>query len=441
MLKFVMLGLLLACQLSFAKPRADTVAPIGTTQPGAAGPAARVSDVAQHLYEQARPRLLQIRIVLKDRDAQASTGSGFIISPDGLVVTNFHVISQLALEPDKYRAEYSGPDGRSGSLVPLGIDVRHDLAVLAIEKPGGPLPYFNWAEAEPSQGNRLYSLGNPLDIGFAVVEGTFNGYPERAFYPQMLFTGAINPGMSGGPVLNSTGRVVGINVSKNLRGELVSFLVPARFARDLSRSVSRNHPLGLPANGEITRQLLQHQNELVSRTLAKPFRQQIHGSYLVPLLDETYARCWGNANTPKGQMLGVERSICAMDSSLYTGIGNTGALAVRHEVYDGTRLGTWRFYHRYSTSFGNEAYAPNSPDMTPAECHEDFVNQRGLPMRATICARAHRKFPGLYDMSVLVSSLDHNQHGVQGRLDATGVSFENGLKLMKHYIEGFAWAP
>jgi len=441
MLKILTLGLLLVCPLSFAQPDPQSAA---SAQSGAASaetaPAARISDSAQRLYEQARPRLLQIRIVLKNRGAQASTGSGFIVSPDGLVVTNYHVISQLALEPDKYRVEYNGPDGRTGSLVPLGIDVRHDLAVLAIDNAKDAQPGFEWSTSEPRQGDRLYSLGNPLDIGFAVVEGTFNGYPQRGFYPQMLFTGAINPGMSGGPVLNQAGRIVGINVAKHLGGELVSFLVPARFARDLVQSASRKHPLRLPAHEEITRQLLEHQNGLASRTLAKPFHQQVHGKYRVPLLEETYARCWGDANTPKKQMLGIERSNCTMDTSLYTGLGNTGALSVQHEVYDGTRLGTWRFYRQYSASFANESYEPGSTSMTAAECHEDFVDQQGLPLRAVICARAHRKFPGLYDMSVLVTSLDGKQRGVQGRLDASGVSFDNGLKLVRHYIEGFAWA-
>ena len=399
-----------------------------------------LSDTAQRLYEQARPRLLQIRIVLKNRETQASTGSGFIVSSSGLVVTNYHVISPIALEPDKYRVEYNGPDGRNGSLVLLALDVRHDLAVLMMDKLAADQLHFDWEAAEPRQGDRLYSLGNPLDIGFAVVEGTFNGYPQRGFYPQMLFTGAINPGMSGGPVLNAAGQVVGINVAKHMGGELVSFLVPDRYARALVQTARPDRPLKLPANAEITRQLLAHQEDLVARTMNKPFRQQTHGKYKVPLLDEAYARCWGDANSPRKRGLGVERSDCVMDTSLFTGQGNTGALGVRHEVYDGSRLGTWRFYRQYSASFGDESFEPGGTNMTAAECHEDFVDQHGLPLRVVLCARAYRKFAGLYDMSVLVASLDDPLHGVQGRLDASGVSFGNGLKLVKHYVEGFAWA-
>jgi hypothetical protein len=246
--------------------------------------------------------------------------------------------------------------------------------------------------------------------------------------------------MSGGPVLNAAGQVVGINVSKHLGGELVSFLVPGRFARALVQSAAAAHPLKLPANAEVSRQLIAHQQDLVARTLSKAFRRQTHGRYRVPLLDESYARCWGDANSPRQKGLGIERSNCVMDTSLFTGRGTTGALGVRHEVYDGSRLGAWRFYRQYSTSFGNESFEPGSTGMTAAECHEDFVDQRGLPLRVVVCARAYRKFSGLYDLSVLVASLDDPLYGVQGRLDASGVSFDNGLKLVKHYIEGFAWA-
>ena len=56
-----------------------------------------------------------------------------------------------------------------------------------------------------SQGERIYSLGNPLDVGFAVIEGTYNGLVERSFYPTIFFAGSLNPGVSGGPTLDQQG--------------------------------------------------------------------------------------------------------------------------------------------------------------------------------------------------------------------------------------------
>ncbi|TDM09076.1 MAG: hypothetical protein C4K60_06970 [Ideonella sp. MAG2] len=67
------------------------------------------------------------------------------------------------------------------------------------------------------------------------------------------------------------------------------------------------------------------------------------------------------------------------------------------------------------------------------------ADANGLPLRAVVCISAYKKLPGLYRMGVLVATLDQSTGGVQGRLDAVGVSFDNGLKLAQHYINGFGW--
>jgi S1-C subfamily serine protease len=397
-----------------------------------------LSQTARSLYDAAKPRLLQIRVVLKAQGNQAGAGSGFVVA-GGRIVSNYHVVAQAALEPDKYRLVYSGVDGKEGALKLLAIDVRRDLAVLGFDTPPKTLTAFDWASAVPRQGDRLYSLGNPLDIGFAVVEGTYNGVPPRAFYPQLLFTGAINPGMSGGPVLDRDGRVVGINVAKRTDGELVSFLVPATFAQALAAQSRADRPLKLPAHAEVARQLLAHQQTLVARTLAKPLRQQTHGRWKVPLLDETWARCWGSPDSGKHGALGVERSDCTMDTAIFTGLGNVGGLSLRHEVYDGSELGAWRFAAQYSQSLANERFPSQSTKLTALRCQDGFVAVGKLPLRGIVCARAHKKFAGLYDFSVLAMTVDAPTAGVQGRLDATGVSFASGVALARHYLGGYAW--
>ena len=62
-----------------------------------------------------------------------------------------------------------------------------------------------------------------------------------------------------------------------------------------------------------------------------------------------------------------------------------------------------------------------------------------MAMRAVVCMSAYRKLLGLYDVSVLVASINRRTQGVQGRLDAHGVSFANGLKLVAQYLDAFQW--
>ena len=57
-----------------------------------------------------------------------------------------------------------------------------------------------------------------------------------------------------------------------------------------------------------------------------------------------------------------------------------------------------------------------------------------------VCLRAYKKLPGLYDLAVLVATLDQPRSGVQGRFDAQGLSFANAQKLAKYYLEAYGWA-
>ena len=120
--------------------------------------------------------------------------------------------------------------------------------------------------------------------------------------------------------------------------------------------------------------------------------------------------------------------------------GGTGTISLRHESYDGSKLGALRFASRYAQSFRNESFSRlSSQHQTKPRCNEDFIDRDGLPLRAVVCMRAYKKLPQLYDVAVLVATLDQSESGVQGRFDAQGVSFGNAQKLAQHYLDAFRW--
>jgi S1-C subfamily serine protease len=126
-------GALLACA-SLAQSPAPPSAPAEAQPP--------LSSTAERVYEMARPRILQIRTLLQSAGRQSSIGSGFLVSADGLAITNYHVVSQFALDPRTYRLEYLAPDGAKGALKLLQIDVANDLAVVKLDRAG--LPTFEF---------------------------------------------------------------------------------------------------------------------------------------------------------------------------------------------------------------------------------------------------------------------------------------------------------
>ncbi len=434
--------------LAIGASTAAQTAPARTAAPplaAASAASAPLSYSARRVYEEARSQLVQIRTVLKGRASQASVGSGFFVTHEGHVITNFHVVSQAALKPDRYELVYVTADGREAPLTLLQIDVRHDLALLKAADAGQAGRHFDALAFRPAdrtlaQGERIYSLGNPLDVGFAVTEGTYNGLVQRSFYPQIFFGGALSPGMSGGPALDQAGQVVGINVARRVDGEQVSFLVPGGFAAALLERGRHAAPIATPAYAVVTEQLMQHQALLIERFIEQGWKRATHPRYRVPVPNDGFMRCWGTSELSRTGGIDLERSDCVMDTRIFAGDFTTGAISVRHESYDGSKLGALRFAARYSASFRNESFTRLRTEFqTRPQCHEDYVARDGLTLRAVACLRAYKKLPGLYDVSVLVATLDRSTSGVQGRFDALGVSFANAQTLARHYLEAYGW--
>ncbi len=443
-----LLALVLAAGSSWAAapmPSAAASAPANATGE-AANAAATPTGAGQRIYERTRPLLLQVRTLLKTQDSQSSVGSGFLVDDTGLLITNYHVVSQYALQPNRHRLVYASVDGRQGALQLLAFDVVHDLALL---KPVDPAPLagrgavpLRPADEPMARGARIFSLGNPLDVGFAVAEGNYNGPVERSFLRTLFFGGSLSPGMSGGPALDEQGRLIGVNVAARRDGEQVSFLVPAEHVRALIERGRAAAPVVAPAWPQITRQLLAHQDNLTAQFLALAWRDAGHARYSIPVPQEAWMRCWGQGSPQAVRGLQFERSTCQMDNSLFvSGALSTGLLSVRHEAYDGSKLGALRFAERYSASFRNEFIGNDDRQRTAARCTERSLQAtaQALPLKAVVCLRGYKKLEGLLDLTVLVATLDSASGGVQGRLDANGVSLVNAQRLAQHYLDGFAW--
>ncbi|MGK5019448.1 S1 family peptidase [Janthinobacterium lividum] len=455
---FLLAGLCAAAGLHAASAAAGTAtaAATSTSTPSAKPPAATTTSVAtehaalpppssaaQKLYTAARADILQVRVLLKNGRTQSSVGSGFLIGTGNLVVSNYHVVSQFALDPDTYVGEWVDTSGQRGNVELLAVDVLHDLAVLRVNRHG--TGFFKMPEplAPLVQGQYLYSMGNPLDLGFAISEGAYNGIVTRSFYDQLMFTGPINAGMSGGPSVTATGDVAGVNVSKRLDGELVSFLVPARYAQQLLAKVALQGKPPKDFKPLVTAQLLAHQDAMLARLLDTPLSLKAMGPYRVPVRESDQMRCWGRSNVKADKPYMLDNTSCAMESAIFiSGALQTGQVSMRHEFLRSSELGALRFSELASTSFKNESFGSyKSAHLTGPHCTEQFVKNSTLPLRAVLCVRAYRKFTGLYDFALLAASTDAPLMSLQSRIDARGVSYANGMRVTRTFLEALSRAP
>lgn len=389
-----------------------------------------------------------MRVLVAGSASQASAGSGFAITPDGLIVTNYHVISQLVQEPDRYRAEYLRTDKVEGTLDVLAIDVQHDLALVRAAAPAGGTTAWATVTLAPDsslvQGDRVYSLGNPLDLGFAISEGTYNGLPERSLYPHLLFTGAMNPGVSGGPALDESGRVVGVNVAGYGRSaELTNFQVPVRFVRALleraaPRIAATRPPLPDVLRADLRQQLVAHQALMLDGLNSAQWKTQPLGPYRVPVIPENLARCWGDVSKSDNRNYRLESSRCNLASARYvSSVLQVGSVSTQHEVLTAERLGPLRLASMRSQSLANEtaSLGHQTRERTAPRCSESFVQNSTLPLRVVVCVRAYRKLEGLYDITTWAITLDSAREGLESVLRLQGVDHERGLAESRRFVE------
>jgi hypothetical protein len=413
---------------------------------GFAAQAARAeASAAETIYAAAPPRLLQIRTLVADAGRQTSIGSGFLVTADGLAITNYHVVAQVALEPKTYRLEYAAADGSHGEVTLLGVDLPNDLAIVRLDKHDAP--FFSFDEramaGDLPRGERLYSMGNPLDLGFTIVEGTFNGLVEHSYSERIHFTGALNPGMSGGPTVTPDGRVVGINVATRRGGQLVSFLVPVRFAAALL-SRARELKATPDLHAEIASQLTAWRSALYKALDQAGFRSTVLGPYSAPETKAQWFNCWAstNASATPPPRASINSTNCTSDTSLFVAADlNTGAIQIDHSYAKAVDLNQFQFA-TVLTQMSQPRLVGGGPFRkwyTAERCHEDFVSAAAgpnhPPLRAIWCARAYREFDGLYDVVLIAVTQDHGNEALVSRLGLQAVGYDDAVALGQRFLQ------
>jgi serine protease Do len=163
----------------------------------------------------------------------SALGSGFVISEDGFIVTNNHVIEQA----DEITIEFFSGEELTAEVV--GTDPNTDLALLKVEA-DEPLPFVPWGDSDAAQvGDWVMAMGNPLGQGFSVSAGIVSarGRALSGSYDDYIQTdAAINRGNSGGPLFNMDGEVIGVNtaiLSPNGGSIGIGFAMSSRVAQNV----------------------------------------------------------------------------------------------------------------------------------------------------------------------------------------------------------------
>lgn len=398
---------------------------------------------ARSLFSEFSNRIYQIRIIDSSSGKQAGLGSGFLISSDGLVVTNYHVIAEYANHPERYSMEFVVNDGGKGELSLVNLDVVNDLALLRLHD--APGYYLTLASRLPAHGESIYSLGNPHDLGWTVIPGTYNGVAAHSVYERIHFSGSVNPGMSGGPVLNAAGRVIGVNVAT--AGNQLSFLVPLnRLSAFITGSSATVMDLDR-IDGLVAKQIRANQQAIVGQLLDSPWATADFGDAVVPGEIATHIRCWGYSDDDPEIRYTHSATSCSSEEQIYLSNDfNTGNIAYQFNWLESDELNTLQFYNMYKEKIAS-AYPDNDAgkeDVTEFVCHDDFIGSASLSgtkvvTKTAFCVREYKKYRGLYDVLFFGASVHKRRSGLISHFTMAGVEQEPALAFTRKFISSIQW--
>lgn len=264
-------------------------------------------------------------------EGSENIGTGFVIDDSGLILTNQHVVS--------YRDEdyvVITSDGKEHEVKEISRDDINDLAILKIE--GNGLEVLPLGDSDVlNVGQFVIAIGTPLgEFPGSVTTGVISGlgrsvtassggfWGVSTTYEDVIQTdAAVNPGNSGGPLLDSDGNVIGINFATTSGADNISFAIPINTAKDRIDEYKKH--------GKFIRPYLGVEYQLISQADARVYRDVIPGALLVDIMDDSPA---DKAGLKKGDI------ITKIDGKVVS--GSFSNIIQKYEVGDEIELKIWR---------------------------------------------------------------------------------------------------
>ena len=260
MLNKILVLLLAGICINFgAEARAQTAQGMASGRSKTSSSLEQLSTSLQTIARQVEPSVVQIfssTLSIESDSArsdgavatqQRSSGSGVLISSDGYIVTNSHVVEGARRLRVRLNRAIPNPGSHLVNAKLIGIDKQTDLAVIKVDLTG--LPFLTFADSDNlEQGQIVLAFGSPLGLQNSVSMGVVSSV-DRQLTPDdplvyIQTDAAINPGNSGGPLVDTSGKIVGINsfiITKSGGNEGVGFAIPSNLAKSICRQIRTEH--------------------------------------------------------------------------------------------------------------------------------------------------------------------------------------------------------
>jgi hypothetical protein len=172
-----------------------------------------------------------------ERGKPVAMGSGFFVK-ENVIASNFHVVEKAS----RGYAKLVGQKTKYNIAGVVGLDPKHDLVLLAVEDANAP--WLKLADgSKAAVGDTVFAVGNPQGLEGTFSQGIVSGIRQFDTNSLLQITAPISPGSSGGPVLDSEGKVIGVAVATFKGGQNLNFAIPAKYLDELMQIAGKPEPL------------------------------------------------------------------------------------------------------------------------------------------------------------------------------------------------------
>ncbi len=375
-----------------------------------------------------------------------SYGTSFVVNKNGLLATNYHVVSDVLLSPEKNKLFIEYNDEKIEAAV-VAIDITNDLALIHVDKTF-ELP-LKLETTLPSQGSKIYALGYPRDMGFSISEGLSNQIETTFPYQLFYLSIPLNSGMSGGPVVNEEGNVVAVNDCTMPNAENIGFSIPALQLENLIQSTKEPYKVFTQndLNSIISRQLTNTQDLITLRTKPAVKQRLKLGNksilQLSPDLD-----CWSAQDSDGDSTYVLHGKYCWFKGRTYLTEGiYPGSFEVSYELIMNSTNNSYQFTKLLNSRYNHSDYIKPNPFISlfsaqkpsllsqPICTADKILNSKKTPFIVNICMRGYITLENLYDIDFKAVSHRNDKDALIVRSSLRGFTKQNGWKIIKQLLE------
>jgi S1-C subfamily serine protease len=397
---------------------------------------------AETLFKRIRPSVVVVRTEVSGNLGLSSSASGFIAHRKDWVVTNYHAVTEAIYEAKAHNLTVQAANELKKSARVIAVDVHNDLAILQLDS-SVDAPLLELRETLPAKGENGFSVGKPGSFEYSIVNGSFNGMHDEQSSPLIVFSGAINSGMSGGPTIDTRGQVVGVNVATSTQHQLIGLVIPSSAVSALIKQTAQQ---STPDNAQLRAD--------ISRQFAKFGRQQLHrldsglnnvrklGPFNVraDLADQQVCFTERQANTQ--WRYSVVKQTCESASGLYVmDEKQAGRIVSGSFLLQGPGLNDLQMANlveRRLYSLSGVSKVPD--DSTPWQCKEQRVKVPwGLTVQLHACRRALTKLPNLNEYRFRYTPLVRGSNALVVAMGLDGFDDETAKAILSKSMSSLAF--